>query len=201
MATGGDGNHRALDAGPLSGQQCGACEPEWHVVSTEFQAETLAQQSVSELGFATLLPLIRRRTEATKARPARTTTTPAFPGYLFAAWLPDAKWGRIRRAKGVDAVLMRVGVDAPAVVPAAFLAAMRDRMDHAGVLLDLSVPDLLPALEARTWVRIIRGPLAGQLAFVEWSTEDRVALLLEVLGGERRAKLRRDHVEPTDPLR
>lgn len=185
-------------AGPLSGQHCGACPPLWHVIATEYQAERLAQQSIEGLGFTTCLPLIRRRTEATKARAARTITFPAFPGYLFAAWSAGSPWQRAKRVRGVAGVLTGIGMDLPASVPAAFMGALLARMGPDGVLEDLSVPDILPALDAMTWARITRGPLAGKIALVEWSTEERVGLLLEVLGGERRAKLRRDQVEATE---
>lgn len=186
---------RILDAGLQAGQHCGACAPIWHVVASEYQAEKLAQQSIQEIGFGTLLPLIRRRTEPTKARPARTVLSPLFPGYVFAAWDGSANWAKARRAKGVASVLTAVGSDSPAVVPLLFIEALRARMDDQHVLQDLSVPDLLPALPAMTAVVIRSGPLAGQRGIVEWSTEERVALLLHVLGGYRRAQLRRDHVE------
>lgn len=183
-------------AGLLSGQQCGACVGPWHVVATEYQAERLAQQSIHELGYRTLLPLIRRRTEPTKARPARTILTPVFPGYVLAAWDAGAPWTRVRRAKGVASVLTGVGIESPAILPDAFIAALVSRMDGDNVVQDLSVPDLLPALPVMTAVMIRSGPLAGQRGIVEWSTEERVALLLHVLGGYRRAQMRRDHVEP-----
>lgn len=168
----------------------------WHVIATEYQDERLAQQSVSDLGFATCLPLIRRRTEATSARAARTITFPVFSGYLMAAWSPAAEWQRIRRARGVAGILTAVGTEMPATVPDAFMAALAARMAPDGVVEDLSVPDLLPALPVMTQVLITRGPLAGQSGIVEWSSEERVALLLHVLGGYRRAQMRRDHVTP-----
>lgn len=190
----------ANGAGAPGVQHSGGCAVDWHVVVTEHQAERLAAQSVADLGFATCLPLIRRRTSATAARAARTIVFPAFAGYLFVAWAARAEWQRVRRSRGVSGVLTSIGADVPAVVPVAFMAALHSRMGADGVLEDLSVPDLLPALPAMTWARITKGPLSGSIAFVEWSTEERVGVLLEMMGGERRAKLRRDQVEPTDPL-
>lgn len=185
---------------PTLVQHCGACpKPAWHVISTEYRAEALARTSITALGFGTFLPLIRYRVAATKERPARTETSFAFPGYIFAQWLPHQRWQAIRSARGVAGILTDVGsTEVPATVPASFMGAMIARANAAGILEDLSAPDILPALPAMTWVRISAGPLAGRLALCEWSTEDRVGLLLEVLGGERRAKLRRDAVVPTE---
>lgn len=194
MAT-GDNATDAASAGQSLVQHSGGCAPHWHVIATEYQAERLAHQSIAGLGFSVCLPLIRRRTEATAARPSRTITFPAFAGYLLAAWQAGDKWQPVRRARGVAGVITAIGSDTPARLPSAFMAALSARMAGDGVLEDLSVPDLLPALPAMTRVLINRGPLAGQTAIVEWSSEERVALLLHVLGGYRRAQLRRDHVE------
>lgn len=183
---------------PQGGQNCGACAAHWHVIATERAAERLAKQSIIELGFSVCLPMIRRRLPATASRPARNDFIPAFTGYLFAAWLPGADWPRIRRARGVDSILPSAGADTPATLPTAFMAGLRSRMDADDVLEDLSVPALLPALSAGDWIRITRGPMAGMLAIIEWSSEERVALLLEVLGGERRTKMRRDHVQQVE---
>lgn len=200
MATGDDATD-ASSAGQELVQHSGGCAPHWHVIATEYQAERIAVQTVAALGFAVCLPFIRRRTQATAARPARTITFPAFAGYVLAAWDEADQWQPIRRARGVAGLLTSIGADTPARLPRGFMAALAARMAPDGVLEDLSVPDLLPALPANTWARITRGPLSGKLALVEWSTEERVGLLLEVLGGERRAKLRRDQVEPTEPMR
>lgn len=173
--------------------------PQWHVVATEHRAERLAQTSILALGFQTFLPLIRFRVAASKERPARTETSPAFPGYLFALWAADERWQRICSARGVASVLAQVGrANDPAIVPAPFMATMLAKASASGILEDISAPDILPALQAGSWVRITKGPLVGRLALCEWSTEERVSLLLEVLGGERRTKVRRDFVEATD---
>lgn len=172
----------------------------WHVICSDHQAERLVVQSVIEMGFSACLPLIRRRFTGRKSGRSGSFTVPAFPGYVFAGWEEGAHWQSIKRARGVAGILPSVGSDTPALVPLAFMAALHSRMGADGVLEDLSVPDLLPALPAMTWARITKGPLSGSIAFVEWSTEERVGVLLEMMGGERRAKLRRDQVEPTDPL-
>lgn len=173
--------------------------PVWHVVCTEHRSERLAQSNILALGFGTFLPLIRYRLAATNGRPARTELTVAFPGYLFVTWSGDARWQAICAARGVASVLSEVGRPYdPATVPGSFMAAMMAKANAAGILEDLSAPDILPALPAMTWVRITKGPLSGRLALCEWSTEERVGLLLEVLGGERRAKMMRDAVAETE---
>lgn len=174
-------------------------QPAWHVVCTEHRSERLAQSSILALGFKTFLPLIRYRVADTKERPARTETSVAFPGYLFALWGQHERWQAVCSARGVASVLAQVGrPHDPATVPPSFMAAMLAKASAIGILEDLSAPDILPAIPPETWVRITKGPMAGRIAICEMSTEERVHLLLSVLGGERRVRMRRDHVEATE---
>ena len=181
-------------------QHCGRMEgPRWYVVATEHQQERLASQSIREAGFQTFLPLIRLRVAATSKAPPRSTNVPAFPGYVFALWDDGDRWQRIKAARGCASILTQVGrSEEPASGPTRFMHLLLARASALGVIEDLSAPDILPAIEAGGWVRITKGPLAGRIALCEWSSEERVALLLEMMGTERRAKLRRDYVEPTD---
>jgi transcription antitermination factor NusG len=176
-------------------QECGRL-PEWHVIATEWQAETLAAVSCREAGFQTFRPLIRKRDMATPLRPARITLTDAFPGYLFVLWHASEPWGRVKSARGVAAILHATGDrERPAVVRAAVMDALLSRASLLGIIEDISAPDILPALAANTPVRIRRGHLTGHLALCEWSTEERVGLLFDILGVSARVIQRRDQVE------
>jgi transcription antitermination factor NusG len=174
----------------------------WYVIASEHRQERLAAQSIREIGFQAFLPLIRLRIPATPKRAAMSPTMPAFPGYLFALWADGDPWHRIKAARGCASILSVVGrTEQPATVPTPFMDTLLRRASAVGVLEDLSAPDLLPSIQAGSWVRITKGPLSGRLALCEWSTEERVSLLLEVLGGSRSTRMRRDFVEPTeDPL-
>lgn len=185
--------------GASGDQDCGRMvDQEWHVVATEYQAERLAAASIRSLDFQAFLPLIRIRLPATSKRPSRTETRPAFPGYLFVLWQPEDRWQGIKGEPGVARIISAIGnSEAPAVVSVGFMMLLLSRASQEGVIEDLSVPDLLPPLAPSTWVRITGGHFAGHRAFCEWSTDERVGLLLEVLGGPRRAEIRRDQVEPT----
>lgn len=175
-------------------QECGRLE--WHCVATEWQQDGLAAQSIRALDLQTFQPRVRHLVPATAKRPARNEVVSMFPGYLFALWSDDADWQRVKAARGVAGILHEIGNrDRPAVVPASFMAAIMVRASIQGVVEDISAPELMAALPAGVVVNIMSGPLAGRTGLCEWSSEDRVSLLCEVMGGRRRASLRRDQVE------
>ena len=180
-------------------QQCGACAA-WYVVSTEWQSERLAATAARDLGFQTFLPLIRRRIPATRLRAERTETVPAFPGYLFALWSEGDCWQRLRQDRHVASILTEIGNPlVPAQVPAGAMMVLLSRGGITGVINDLTVPELLPPLGVGEEARITRGTLEGQRGIVEWSSDERVALLFEIMGGKRRVTMRRDHVAAIGP--
>jgi len=188
-----------------SDEPCGRMEaPAWHVLATDFQAEDLAAASLLALGFQRFLPRVRVSVPATESRPARIEIQVAFPGYLFALWAPSDRWDRVKAAKGVAHILAPVGdPDVPATVPTAFVEAMLAVASPTGVLSDEWAPDVrylrpdvLPEIAANSFVRVLKGPLSGRIALCEQSRENRVALLYEIMGGQRRIIARRDHVEP-----
>ena len=59
---------------------------------------------------------------------------------------------------------------------------------------EISVPELMPAIKAGETLRVESGPFVNSEGVCLWSTEERVALLLDVMGGKREVRLRRDHV-------
>lgn len=185
----------AASPGALSGQKCGGMV-EWHIISTEWQAESLAAVEIAKLGFQVFRPKVRIRTAGTRLRPARIEITDAFPGYLFVSWPDAAPWGRLKATEGVNLILRAVGDnDRPATVPEAFMDWIMGECGANGILRDEAPPERLPPIPVNSWVRIARGPMAGRVALCEWSTDQRVALLFEIMGGQTRAKARRDHVE------
>lgn len=182
----------------VSDQECGRLS-EWHCVCAEWGSDALAAQSILAAGFQVFQPRIRIRIPASPNRPARSEVVPAFPGYLFAMWAEDERWDMVKRARGVAGILHQIGSrDVPAIVPDRFMAALLNRAGKQGIIEDISAPDLLPPIEQGGTVRIMAGPLAGRLGLCEWSTDERVALLCEVMGGTRRTTMRRDQVEAVE---
>jgi transcriptional antiterminator RfaH len=77
----------------------------------------------------------------------------------------------------------------PAKVPDAVIAEIRSRERKGAITLP-------PQLRAGDRVRLLRGPFRDQFAIYAGMTgRDRVAVLLRLLGGERRILLHRSDVE------
>lgn len=185
----------AASTGALSVQKCGRMA-DWHVVATEWQAEDLAAAEVRSKGFQVFRPKVRLRQPGTRLRPGRVVLQDAFPGYLLVRWADGELWGAVKAAKGVASILHAVGNrEDAACIPAEFMEWLFDQCGDSGILRDEAGPDRLPPIPANTWIRIARGPMAGSIALCEWSSEERVALLFEIMGGQRRTQIRRDHVK------
>lgn len=177
-------------------QECGRYPaPRWHVVQAEPGAESLAAQSILDLGFQRFLPLVRIAHPSTPKRPRRTENVPAFRGYVFALWSEGERWQDIKRARGVASILHRLGEpECPAPVSSRFMDSLLKVASAQGVLEDgRSDPAILPPVDAGREVVVIHGPLAGQRGICEMSGEQRIAILLAATG--LRATLARGHVE------
>jgi transcriptional antiterminator RfaH len=162
---------------------------EWFVVHTQPRAEAKAMQHLRNQGFAVYLPryLKRRR----HARRIDWVATPLFPRYLFVGMdLLRARWRAIRSTVGV-ADLICSG-DRPAPVPPAVLDAIRAREDERGLV---SLADA-GRFARGDKVRIAEGAFSGLVALFEcMSDEDRVVLLLDLLGRQVRVEVGTEAVE------
>ena len=158
---------------------------QWFAVLTKPRAERIGREHLERQGFECRLPLLRR--EARARRPAG--AEPLFPRYLFLRADPARdELARVRSTRGVSG-LVRFGAE-PARVPAPVLDALAARSDVDGcVRLDP------PPLVAGAPVRIVDGPLAGvEAIFRAQAAEDRVLLLVRLIGGERLATLPLRHL-------
>jgi transcriptional antiterminator RfaH len=158
---------------------------QWFAVLTKPRAERVGREHLERQGFACRLPLLRR--EARARRPV--AAEPLFPRYLFLRADPSRDdLARVRSTRGVCG-LVRFGVE-PARVPEAVVDALAARSDADGcVRLDP------PALVAGAPVRIVDGPLAGvEAIFRAHAAEDRVLLLVRLIGGDRIAALPLRHL-------
>jgi transcriptional antiterminator RfaH len=111
-----------------------------------------------------------------------------FPGYAFV--LITLQWHAIRRCPGVIGLIMD-GMR-PARVPDPVIEGIRDR-ERGGVI-------VLPRSEPKRGdrVRILSGPFRGHLAiYAGMSGPERVAVLLQILGGQQRVTLAERDIEMT----
>jgi transcriptional antiterminator RfaH len=110
---------------------------------------------------------------------------PLFPGYTFLRVVMG--WWQARWAPGTCGLVMDGAT--PAKVPDAVIAEIRSR-ERKGAI------ELPSKLRPGDRVHVLRGPFRDQLAiYAGMSGGDRVAVLLRLLGGERRILLQRSDVE------
>jgi transcriptional antiterminator RfaH len=115
---------------------------------------------------------------------------PLFPGYLF-IWI-EIQWSRARWAPGVASLIM--AGDGPARVPDSVISEIRSRERNG--LVELVKP---PRLRRGDRVRIVQGVFRGHLALYDgMAPRERVAVLLQLLGGQQRAELPADAIEPIE---
>ncbi len=172
----------------------------WHVVRYNLASGTLARAALHRLGVSTFLPLLRLAVPDRRVG-RRIVTVPAFPGYLFAQWRPGFTWQRILAEPGVlsgPAGILRPMGDPyghPQAVSPDFMDELMSRAKDGGVIEDASVPVPLPAIPTGAEVRVTKGPFAGLTGLCQLSSGERVAVLLQVLGGQRTVTAKRRDVE------
>lgn len=155
----------------------------WYVVQTQPNAERKAALHLQRQDFSVYLPQYLRRwrhARKTELRPA-----PFFPRYLFVAMdIAQARWRAIRSTIGVSALVCNG--ERPAPVPAGVIEDLRAREDVSGLLpLRAAMP-----FETGDAVTVVDGGLAGAGGFFDcYEDDDRVVLLLDLLGRQMRVKL------------
>jgi transcriptional antiterminator RfaH len=112
-----------------------------------------------------------------------------FPSYVFVAIV--AQWHSCRWCPGVLRLVM-AGDATPARVPDAAIAAIHARERNGAVELPRA-----PRFRRGDKVRITDGPFREHLALYDGQApHERVAVLLLLLGGQTRAELPADAIEP-----
>ena len=111
-----------------------------------------------------------------------------FPSYAF-VWI-DLQWHRARWCCGVIRLIM-AGDATPARVPDTVIDGLR--ASERDGLIDLPKP---PRFQRGDKIRITRGAFAEHIALYDGQTShQRVAVLLRLLGGERRIEVPENAVE------
>lgn len=161
----------------------------WYAVHTQTHAETKALENLLRQGYRAYLP--RCRTWVSHARRRQIALRPLFPRYLFAAVdEPGVRWRPILSTFGVSD-LVRAG-DRPAAVPAEIVEAIRGR-EEEGAFNGL---DPRRTLQPGELVRITTGAFGDMVGrLVELNDNDRVIVLLDLLGRSVRAQLAGNIIE------
>lgn len=172
-------------AAPTGVSHSGSMAATWHVIETEHRQEPLARDSIQAIGFTAFLPMVANRLG--KA----TVIAPLFPRYLFAMFDAGEDWSGLRRARGVVNVLRGIGSQAPAIVHAARVEAI---MAHCSARQVVDTDPRPALIAAGLTVRVTTGLWADHHGVCLWSSAERVALLMQVMGREMRMVLPRRSV-------
>lgn len=168
-------------------QQAG--DSRWYVVQTRHLSETRAAQELVNQGFEVFLPryLKKRR----HARKVTMVAVPLFPSYLFVAFDKERqRWRAVNGTYGVTRII--AGEDGPMPISGGVIAVLRARLNAKG-LIDLSAR---PDFAAGDVIRINAGSFADTLGLFEgFRDQDRVVVLLDLLGSKVRVVLGEELVE------
>jgi transcriptional antiterminator RfaH len=163
----------------------------WSLIYTKPRQELEAQKQLERQGYTTYLPMLCRR-ERHGSR-LQDTLTPLFPRYLFirlTAGIDD--WGPIRSTRGVSN-MVRFGIEA-ARVPDNLIEEIRTHAGEDGYHHE-------EALEFKQGdrVHIADGPFSGCAAIFQASrSEERVLILLDVVGQATRVEVQAESLEKRD---
>jgi transcriptional antiterminator RfaH len=161
----------------------------WYAVHTRPQSEMRAFENLLRQGYQAYLP--RYRTQISHARRLQTVLRPLFPRYLFAGIdRTTMRWRPVLSTIGVSDVV-RTG-DEPAPLPDGFIERMRQQ--EADGAFDALVRQRLPRLG--DLVRVTAGAFEDMIGrLVELRDQDRVVVLLELLGRTVRTEVETMAVE------
>jgi transcriptional antiterminator RfaH len=161
----------------------------WYAVHTKPRQETVASEHLSRQGFETHAPVIL----APRRRRGRWSEVvqPLFPGYLFVRLdLEHQNTAPIRSTRGVTGLVRFGGLPTP--VPQGVV----ERLVAAGTACEGAVR-LEYLFQPGDRVEIVSGALAGlEAVFLAASGQERVRVLLEMLGRENRVLLSRHQLVP-----
>ena len=164
---------------PVDYRYDSSLSPEMQWDEQPARAEAEAQICLTRQGYETLFARTRRSVRAASGMVVRTESL--FPRYVFIHSDPSLQsLEPVRSTRGVTTIV-RFGGE-PARVPDAVIEQIRARIDVDDGFVKLAPPEMLVG----TKVRINEGPFSGLDAiFAARHGEDRVRLLLTMLGSER----------------
>jgi transcriptional antiterminator RfaH len=164
----------------------------WAVARTRGMHEELVQRRLERQGFEVWYPRIEE-VQPRRGGKLIKVIAPLFRCYVFVR--VELQWHDIRRTDGVTQVVFKG--DAPARLDDAIVDALKARTGPDG-LIHLPKPRR-PSLRRGDRVRIRGGPLAGRHGIFEgMRSQERVAVLLGMLGAPQRVELPAHHVEAVD---
>ena len=166
----------------------------WYLLATKPREDERAQLHLENQGYELFRPQVRKfRISQGKQVPV---IEPLFPRYIFIS-LDElmSNWSRIRSTRGVSQ-LVRFA-EMPAVVPDQVISMLRKQCD-ADDIIDLTGENPF-VFNAGDEIEITGGSFKGIRAIIKEQTgEDRVLLLLDLLGKTQELEIPISHVKSSN---
>ena len=158
----------------------------WYAVNTKTRCEAIACASLDRHGVEVFLPMLRER--KVLRGECRPTTSPLFPGYLFAKFDASSQLRAVTYARGVKNIV--TFGSGPSMVDESIIHAIRSQATDG--VIEHSEDRFSPG----QIVRIQDGPLCGLEAVFEKKLDgtNRVVLLLKAISFQARVSLEFQHV-------
>lgn len=163
--------------------------PAWYAVQTHARSEFKAHDHLRRQNYQIYLP--RHAKSIRHARRTQQVLRPLFPRYLFVLLdLATQGWGSIRSTIGVTDIVCFGG--RPASLPPGLIEGLKSQEDESGNV--RCTP--FRRLKSGDPVVILEGPFSCLVGVCERMTDDeRVAILLDLLGRKVRVRLGIEAVE------
>lgn len=160
----------------------------WYVVMTKSKSEYIAKTHLSQQDYEIYLPeaLVDKRIKKNSPR----LTAPLFPGYLFVRLSDESDdWRPIKSTRGVMKLISFA--DVPAQVPVDLIDALKEREDAQGVHRVFQTD-----YEPGDTVRLLTKPYELYEAIVHIPEDERVILLMNILGNQTKVEVGYQDIEP-----
>jgi transcriptional antiterminator NusG len=168
--------------------------PAWCVAQAHGGFESFAKQIIEQehRAEAAFVPMTRKVQIIKGCQ--REFRRPLIPGYVFVLLdLAREGWQRVNGARGV-AGLIYATPERPARIPARQMQILFDQVDDLGFFVEKKQP-IMADLKGEL-LKVTDGPFASFEGICQWSSFDRVKVLLHILGQERPVPLMRAQVQP-----
>ncbi len=163
----------------------------WYVVFTKVKNEKLAEENLCRQGFKCFLPFVNNPNKV-RSRRVKSILEPLFPRYLFIYVDTETQSiAPVKSTRGVANMVMFGNLLAS--IPDKYIKQIQERVDAQSGVIELATHDYKPGDK----VKVLDGPLAGlEGHFKHNSAEDRVILMLSLLGGTKQVHVPKDFIEP-----
>ncbi len=165
----------------------GKLDKAWYLIYAKPNQEVVAQQQLEQQGYTTYLPMIMNTKRRNGRR--RYVEEPFFPRYLFIHLDQiNDNWSPIRSTMGVSS-LVRFGMQ-PVSVNDDIIELIKQRENPEGL------HEVEDSLSKGDSVRVLDGPMMGlEGVFIAKTGEQRVILLLDLMGKTTRVQIDVDAIE------